>query len=65
MIDDTRNNKSSAMDEREQIRELFKARASNPPIPNPLDAKSMAEWEIYCEEMRELEAQLVAAGETL
>ncbi len=65
MKDNTKNNKSFVQSEREKIRELFKARANNPPIPNPLDAKSMAEWEIYCEEMRELEAQLVAAGETL
>ncbi|MBU4373916.1 MAG: hypothetical protein KJ714_05640 [Euryarchaeota archaeon] len=55
-------NKAFAQTEREQIRELFKARANSPPIPDPFNAQSMQKWEEYVIEMRELEAQLKAAG---
>ncbi len=65
MENSTERNKTFAHSEREKIRELFKAKASNPPIPNPFDAVSMRKWGEYCEEMQELEAQLKAAGESL
>lgn len=58
-------NKAFAQTEREQIRELFKARANSPPIPDPFNAQSMQEWEEYVIEMRELEAHLIAAGGSL
>ncbi len=65
MENSTERNKTFAHSEREQIRDFFKERASHPPIPNPFDAVSMRRWEEYCAEMRELEAQLKAAGEML
>ena len=65
MENSTERNKTFAHSEREKIRKLFKAKASNPPIPNPFDAVSMRKWGEYCAEMQELEAQLKAAGESL
>lgn len=50
MENNDKNNK--AIGEREKIRQMFIKRASEPPIPNPFDPQSMAEWEEYCEEMR-------------
>jgi len=50
---------------REELRYHFARRAGEAPIPNPFDAESMREWEQYCEEMRNLETQLRAAGDSL
>jgi hypothetical protein len=58
-------NKTFAKSEREQIRELFKEKASNPPIPNPFDADSLKKWDEYCKEMQGLEAALRECGEGL
>lgn len=58
-------NKTFAKSEREQIRELFKKKASNPPIPNPFDADSLRKWDEYCKEMQGLEAALRECGEGL
>lgn len=57
--------KPFAKTEREELRDHFARRASEAPIPNPFDAESMREWEQYCEEMRNLETQLRAAGVSL
>ncbi len=65
MRNSTKRNKAFAESEREQLRELFKVKTSNPPIPNPFDAVSMRKWDEYCEEMREIEEQLKAVGELL
>ncbi len=65
MENSTERNKTFAETEREQLRELFKTKASNPPIPNPFDADSLRKWDEYCREMRDLEAALREAGEGL
>lgn len=57
--------KQFAHQELEKIREHFAKRAGAAPIPNPFNAESMREWELYCEEMRDLETQLRAAGVSL
>ncbi|MCE8429722.1 MAG: hypothetical protein J5U19_15225 [Candidatus Methanoperedens sp.] len=54
-----------AQTEREKIREHFTRRASETPIPNPFDQKSMRKWDEYVAEMHELERQLREAGESL
>ncbi len=57
--------KPFAKTEREELRDRFSRRAGEAPILNPFDAESMREWEQYCEEMRNLETQLRAAGVSL
>ncbi len=64
MENNTQRNKTFAKSEREQLRELFKERAANPPIPKTIFGYD-PEWEAYVEEMRGLEAALRAAGEVL
>lgn len=56
MENNPKNNK--AIGGREMIRQMFIKRASEPPIPDPFSAESMARWEDYCEEMREFERTL-------
>ncbi len=65
MKNESNANKTFARTEREKLRELFTARASSAPIPDPFDAKSIQEWEEYCKEMRGMEATLRDAGEVL
>ncbi len=65
MENSTERNKTFGESEREQLRELFKAKASNPPIPNPFDADSLRKWDEYCREMQDLETALREAGEGL
>lgn len=57
MENNPKNNKA-IVGEREMIRQMFIKRASEPPIPDPFSAESMARWEDYCEEMRGYEAVL-------
>ncbi len=65
MENTTKRVKTFAKSEREKIRELFSKRAGEAPVPSPFDAESLREWDQYCEEMRDLEAQLRAAGVSL
>ncbi len=60
-----KEHKTFARTEREQLREYFAKRASQAPIPDPLDATSLIEWEEYITEMHELEVQLRNAWEEL